>query len=596
MTPSSRSDAAWREARRLLHRHRGPLIGALALVAVNRLAALALPTASKYVVDEVIGRQRTGLLWPIALLVCPAVAIEVAAAFGASQVAGVSGLRAIAALRQELEARVAASPLPVLETDTGGTLASRIMTDPEHIRYLVGNGSVQIVASLLSAGLALGILFWLDTPLTLGVLLILALAGFAVSRSFRSIAQALEGVLRQQSELTGGLGQLFGGIRVVKAYLAERRESHRFARESHRLVRTSVRALREISILNAGGALASGMLGVLLLVAGGRAVAAGAMTVGSYVMYVWLTGYLLGPVFHVAASAGELGKAVAALKRIAELRERATEAEEDCGRRRVRSLTGSVDFESVGYAYEPGRPALRDVTLHAPAGSTTAVVGSNGSGKSTLCRLILAFDRPSSGRILIDGRDLATLERRSYRSNLGVVLQDDCLFDGTIADNIRYGRSQASWAEVDRAARLAHCDEFVSRMPDGYLTRVGDRGVRLSAGQRQRVAIARAFLVDPRILILDEATSHLDAESEGMIVDALRDLRRGRTTFIIAHRLSTIRGADQIIVLERGSVVECRLREAGDPLAEAITWVARTHPPGIAMDVAHRLGGNGHEH
>ena len=596
MTPSSRSHAAWREARRLLRRHRGPLIGALSLVAINRLAALALPTASRYVVDEVIGRQRSDLVWPVALLVCPAVAIEVAAGFGASQVAGVSGLRAIAALRQELQAHVAASPLPVLETDIGGTLASRIMTDPEQVRYLVGNGSVQIVASLLSAGLALGLLFWLNAPLTLGVLLIVALAGFAVSRSFRSIAQALEGVLRQQSELTGRLGQLFGGIRIVKAYLAERRESHRFARESHRLVRTSVRALREISILNAGGALASGMLGILLLVAGGRAVAAGAMSLGSYAMYVWLTGYLIGPVFHVAASAGELGKAVAAMGRIGELRERPTEVEEDLGRPRVRTATGTIDFECVCYAYPTGRPALRDVTLHAEAGSMTALVGPNGSGKSTLCRLILALDRPDAGRILMDGRDLATLDRRSYRSNLGVVLQDDWLFDGTIADNIRYGRPDASRVEVEAAARLAHCDEFVSRMPDGYLARVGDRGVRLSAGQRQRVAIARAFLVDPRILVLDEATSSLDAESEGMIVDALRDLCRGRTTFIIAHRRSTIRDADQIIVLDRGAVAECRTRAAGNPLAEAITWIARTHSPAVVVDGAHQVRGNSHGH
>jgi ABC-type multidrug transport system fused ATPase/permease subunit len=550
------SSATWREARGLLRRQRGPLILALLLVVANRLAALALPAASRYVVDEVIGRQRSERLGLIALLACAALAIETAAAFGAMQVAGVAGQRAIAALRQELQARVVGLPLRRLDASNSGALAARVMTDSEQVRFLVGNGLVQLVASMLTASLALGLLFWLDAPLTLAVLAIMGLVILGVRRGFRQITTALEGVIRRQAELTGWFSQVVGGVRVVKAYVAERHEAQRFARESHQLVRQSLRALRGISLLSASSTLAAGSLGVLLLVVGGRAVAAGEMSLGSYVMYVWLTGYLLGPVVHIAGSAGELGKAGAALGRIAELRKLATEAEEDRPRELLQRVLGTVDFEDVSYGYVPERLALRAVSLHAPAASTTALVGPNGSGKSTLCRLLLAYDRPTAGRILIDGHDLATLQRRRYRSRLGVVLQDDVLFEGTIADNIRYGRPRASLTEMQVAGRLAHCDEFATRLPDGYSTLVGERGMRLSAGQRQRVAIARAFLVDPRILILDEATSSLDAESEGLIQDALRFLCRGRTTFVIAHRLSTVRSADQILVLNQGGIVE----------------------------------------
>lgn len=550
------SHVAWGEARRLLRRCRGRLTVALAFVTVNRLAALALPISSKYVVDDVIIGQRSRILGPMALLVCAAIAIEAVSAFGAAQVAGVAAQRAIAELRQELQARVAGLPLRQIDTSPSGALVARVMTDPEQIRYLVGNGLVQLVASLLTAALALGLLFWLDPSLTLAVLAIVGLVGLGVDSAFRQITESLQGVMRQQAELTGWLGQVLGGVRVVKAYAAERHVAYRFARESHRLVRENLQALRGVSLLNAGSSLAASALGVLLLVAGGRAVGADDMSLGSYVMYIWLAGCLLGPVFHIAASAGELGKAVAALGRIREIRKLATEEEEDRSRHRIPRVVGTINFDEVSYGYAPDRLALRAISLHAPAGSTTALVGPNGSGKSTLCRLLIAHDRPAAGRILVDGHDLASLHRRVYRSYLGVVLQDDVLFDGTITDSICYGRPGASLTEVQAAARLAYCDEFVARLAEGYSTRIGERGLHLSAGQRQRVAIARAFLVDPRILVLDEATSSLDAESEGMIQDALRILCRGRTTFVIAHRLSTVRDADQIIVLDQGSITE----------------------------------------
>ena len=546
----------WREADRLIRRERRPLLLALLLTATNRAAALALPTGSRYVVDEVIGGQRGDELWLVAILVGAAIAIEAGAGLGAIRLAGAAGQRASAGVRQELQARIVGLPLRRLEASPAGALAARVMTDSEQVRFLVGSGLVQLLASVLTATLALGLLFSINAPLTLAVLTVVGLAGFGLRCSFRRIRTVLEVVLRRQSELAGRLSQVLGGIRVVKAYAAERHETYRFVLDSHHLVRESVRALRDLSVLGASVPLASGTLGALVLVVGGRAVAAGGMSLGDLVMYAWLLGFLLGPVTHVAASAGELGKAMAALGRIADLRALPTEAEEDGSCNRLHRIVGAVDFEDVSYGYATDHLALCGVRFHVPPGSMFAVVGANGSGKTTLCRLLLAYDRPTAGRILIDGQDMTTLDRQGYRSRLGVVGQDDVLFHGTIGDNIRYARPRASLAALRAAARLAHCDEFVAGLPEGYSTLVGERGLGLSAGERQRIAIARAFLADPRILVLDEPTSSLDADSERLVQHALRVLAHGRTTFVVTHHLTCARGADQILMLDRGSVVE----------------------------------------
>jgi subfamily B ATP-binding cassette protein MsbA len=585
MTPPTSS--AWREVRGLLRRHRRAITGALVLVGVSRVAAMGLPTASRYVVDEVIGRQQGDRLGLVALLVCAAISVEAIAGFAAAQIAGVAGQRAVAGLRQELQARVLALPLRRLEDSPTAVLAARVMADSDQVRYLVGNGLVQLIASALTATLALGLLFHIDASLTLCVLALVGLVGLGVGYTFRRISTGFERVIRCQAELTGRFCHVLGGIRVVKAFAAEPGEAIRFTKESHRLLRESLAVLRQISLLSAGNTLAAGSIGVLLLVLGGPAVAGGDMSLGSYVMYVWLSGFLLAPVLHVAGSSSELGKAVAAAGRIAALRELPTEVEEDRTRLRIRQVVGAVELEDVSYRYRAGRLALSQVSFRAPAGSTTALVGRNGSGKSTLCRLLLGYDRPTAGRILIDGRDLSTLDRRTYRSRLGVVLQDDLLFDGTVAENIRYGRRDAPLGEVQAAARLAHCEEFIGRLPEGYSTLVGERGMRLSAGQRQRVAIARAFLADPRILVLDEATSNLDAEGEEMIEDALRLLCRSRTTFVVAHRLSTVRFADQILVLDGGAIAA--LGTYHELLASRGAFAA-------AGRVAALSGGNGREH
>jgi subfamily B ATP-binding cassette protein MsbA len=300
---------------------------------------------------------------------------------------------------------------------------------------------------------------------------------------------------------------------------------------------------------------------VVVLVVGGRAVALGAMTLGDLAMYAFLVGLLAAPLVQIAVAGGEAGKAIAGLARINALRSVSTEAEEDRDRAPVRSIAGAVELERVSFEYVPGVPVLREVSLFVRAGSTVALVGPSGAGKSTLCRLLLAFERPTHGRVLVDGRDLALLRRGEHRAHLGVVLQDDFLFHGSIADNIRFGRPGAAMEDVRVAGALAHCEEFVEQLAAGYDTIIGERGVRLSGGQRQRVAIARAILADPRILILDEATCHLDAENEALVRDALRVLSRGRTTFVIAHRMTTVRDADQIVVMRDGRVVECGTHE-----------------------------------
>jgi ABC-type multidrug transport system fused ATPase/permease subunit len=581
---------AWVEAAALLRRYRGPLVLALLLVVMNRLAALALPAASKYVVDEVIVGRRPGLLLPVALVVCTAVVVEAAAAFGAAHLAGVAGQRAIAEVRRGLQERVLRLPLRRIDAAQSGTLAARVMADAEQVRYLVGSGLVQLTSSVLTATLALAVLSWFNASAAFALLTILAVLLVGLAAGFRRIFATLATVTQLRAELTGRLVEVVGGARVVKAYVAERCEAHRFAKEAHRLLRHSIRAIRGISLFNAGTTLVAGAIGVLVLIVGGRAGAGGTMSLGSLVMYLSLTGFLLGPVVQIAAAAGDLGNAVAALERIAELRAFATEAEEDRALGRLPHVHGTVDFDQVSYAYVPGQLALREVSLHAPAGSTIALVGANGSGKSTLCRLLLAYDSPTGGRILVGGRDLAGVPRHDYRTRLGAVLQDDLLFDRTVAENIRYGRPKASLSEVHAVARQAHCAEFIELLPHGYSTVVGPRGARLSAGQRQRMVIARAFLANPQILVLDEATASLDAESEVLIRDAIRCLCQGRTTFIVVHDLTMAQTADQILVLDSGAVVE-RGRHEELLGREALYWklyhLCREHSRGMSAGVRH---------
>jgi subfamily B ATP-binding cassette protein MsbA len=403
---------------------------------------------------------------------------------------------------------------------------------------------------------ALGYLFYLNWHLTTITLLLLGAFGGMMAVAF----SRLRPIFRERSvinaEVTGRLAETLGGIRIVKAYTAERREALVFTRGAHKLFRNVARSMVGVSAVGAVSTVIVGVIGVLMIVVGGRSILSGAMTVGEFVTYIFFTGMVAAPLISIASIGTQISEAFAGLDRIREIRAMMTEDEETAGFPPIERLRGDVAFEDVVFEYAEGVPVLKGVSFEASAGSTTALVGSSGSGKSTLISLVMAFNRPKRGTIRVDGQDLSRMRLRDYRAHLGAVLQESFLFDGTIADNIAYAKPGATRAEVEAVARIAHCDEFVKGFEQGYDSIVGERGVKLSGGQRQRISIARAILADPTILILDEATSSLDSESEAYIQDGLKRLRQGRTTFVIAHRLSTIRSADQILVLEHGAIVE----------------------------------------
>jgi len=547
---------AWQEARELIWRHRSRLLLGLALMMVNRLAGLVLPGSSKVLIDEVIGKGRAELLGTIALAVGAATLIQALTSFGLSQILGVAAQRAITEMRKAVQAFVLRLPIGYFDSTKTGILISRVMTDAEGIRNLVGTGLVQLIGGLVTAGIALGVLFWLNWQLTAISILILALFGGGMAFAFAKLRPLFRERGKLNADVTGRLAETLGGIRIVKAYHSERSERLVFARGAHGLFRNIATTMTGVSGLGAFAQLVVGAIGVLMILVGGRAILAGTMTLGDFIMYIFFVGLVAAPLISIASIGTQITEAFAGLDRIHELRRMTTEDADDAQKAPLHTLRGDVAFDHVTFAYKPGVPVLKDVSFKARAGSTTALVGSSGSGKSTLIGLVLAFNRPEKGRVLVDGRDLASVPLADYRTQLGVVLQDNFLFDGTVAENIAFARPHATRAEIEAVARIAHCEEFVEQFEQKYDTVVGERGVKLSGGQRQRIAIARAILADPRILVLDEATSSLDSESEAKIQDGLRALRRGRTTFVIAHRLSTIRSADQILVLEGGEIVE----------------------------------------
>ena len=550
------TSGAWVEARELVYAHRYRLALGLALMLVNRLSGLVLPASSKYLIDDVIANQRGDLLPTLALAVGASAVVQAVTAFALSQVLGVAAQRAITDMRKRVQAHVTRLPIGYFDSTKTGVLISRIMTDAEGIRNLVGTGLAQLTGGLVTAIIALVVLFYLSWQLTSVTLLILLAFAGAMATAFKRLRPLFRERGKINAEVTGRLNETLGGIRIVKAYTVERREQRIFASGAHRLLRNVARSITGVSAIAAVSTLVIGAIGVLMILVGGRAILDGTMTLGDFIAYVFFTGLMAAPLVQIASIGTQITEAFAGLDRIREIRRMATEDEEDAQRQPVPEVRGDVTCEHVWFEYTDGVPVLRDVSFVAPAGTTTALVGSSGSGKSTMISLILAFNRPKSGRVTVDGLDLASLRLRDYRRHMGVVLQENFLFDGTVAENIRFARPDATPEEIRDVSRTAHCDEFIQELEQGYDTVVGERGVKLSGGQRQRVAIARAILADPRILILDEATSSLDSESEGFLQDGLRQLRHGRTTFVIAHRLSTIQSADQILVIEGGEIVE----------------------------------------
>ena len=548
--------AAWAEAVALVRTHRKRLMLGMVLMLISRLAGMVLPWMSGYVIDDVIGPGRTDLLVPLALGAAAATLVQSGTGFALSQVLGVAAQRAITEMRKRVQQHVTRLPVGYFDSTKTGELISRVMTDAEGIRNLVGTGLAQLVGGFVTAIIGMGVLFYLNWRLTSLTLVVLVLFGVLMVKAFSILRPLFRERGKINAEVTGRLAETLGGVRVVKAYSVEKREQLVFAKGAHRLLRNVASTVTGVSATTAAGSLVIGLIGALIIVMGGRAIIAGVWTVGDLLRYLVFTSVVVAPVVQIASIGTQISEAFAGLDRIREILGTPTEVDEDAARVPINQIRGEISLEKVTFSYIDGVPVLRDVSLTAPPGSTTALVGSSGSGKSTLVSLLMAFNRPQAGRVLVDGRDLSTVKLADFRRQLGVVLQENFLFDGSVASNIGFARRHATRAEIESVSRVAHCDEFIRGFPDGYDTIVGERGVKLSGGQRQRVAIARAILADPRLLILDEATSSLDSESEAMIQDGLRALRRGRTTFVIAHRLSTIQSADQIVVLEDGQIIE----------------------------------------
>ncbi len=544
------------EARALVLEHRRPLAIGMALMLINRLAGLVLPGSSKFILDEVIGNGRAELLVPIAAVVATTTLIQALTGYALSQVVSVAAQGAIATMRKNVQSHVLRLPVQYFDSTKSGVLISRIMNDPEGIRNLVGTGLIQLVGGLLTAVIAFGILLALNWQLTLATLALLLIFAASMSTAFKRLRPVFRERGEITAEVTGRLAESLGGARLVKVYVAEKREEATFAAGVDRLFKNIALTITGTSVLSAVSMTIVGAISVLVMLVGGRAVLSNTMTTGELVAFVFYIGLMVAPLVQIASIGTQITEAFAGLDRIHEIRQVATEDKEDEAREPLVVVNGDVAFEGVSFEYKPDTPVLHELSFRAAAGSTTALVGPSGSGKSTLIGLVMAFYRPKVGRVLLDGRDLDRIRLRDYRNELGVVLQDNFLFDGTIRENIAYSKPHATEEEIRRASHIAHCDEFIDRFDNGFDTIVGERGVKLSGGQRQRVAIARAILADPRILILDEATSSLDSEAEAMIRDGLRTLRRGRTTFVIAHRLSTIQSADQILVLDNGNIVE----------------------------------------
>ncbi len=547
---------AWSEARELIWRHRRSLAAGLALMLVNRLSGLVLPASSKYLIDDILAKGRHDLLLPMAGAAAAAVIVQAITTYSLSQVVSIAAQRAIADMRMSVQKHVLHLPVSYFDSTKTGVLISRVMTDAEGVRNLVGTGLIQLTGGILTAIIGIVVLFALNWQLTAIMLVVLLSFGALMAVAFARLRPLFRERSVINAEVTGRLAESLGGIRILKVYVAEGREERLFGEGVYRLFNNVRRSITGTSIVGTGATLIIGTIGVLMIVVGGRAILNGTMTLGGLVMYIFFVGLVAAPLVQIASVGTQISEAFAGLDRIREIRDMTTEDQQDETLQPLGELEGSVEFRDVRFSYIKDTPVLQGVSFVAEAGSTTALVGSSGSGKSTLIGLVMAFNRPDSGQILVDGKDLETLRLRDYRAQLGVVLQDNFLFDGSIKENIAFARPDATDDEIRGVSRIAHCDEFINGFELGYDTIVGERGVKLSGGQRQRVAIARAILADPRIMILDEATSSLDSESEAMIRDGLRALRRGRTTFVIAHRLSTIESADQILVLEAGEIVE----------------------------------------
>jgi len=528
----------------------------LILVGINRFAGLVLPYSTKPFIDTVLRQHHANKLLPLVELVFTAAVVQAVTSFSLAQLMSKAAQRMIAEMRIKVQRHVGRLSVSFYDANQSGMLVSRIMYDVEGVRNLLGTGLVEFSGSMLATAMVFGYLLHKSPSLTLVVFSVLGLFVLALQRVFKFIRPIFRERGKINAEVQGRLNESLGGVRVIKGYHAEEREARVFVDGVFRLLNNIMRTITATSTMSLSATTLLGVIGGIVMWMGGHRVLSGQMTVGGYVQYSSLLIAMIAPIFQIVNIGTQLTEAVAGLDRTVELLNIEDEFVDPARTETMGPIRGDVTFENVTFSYEKGKLVLHDISFESKPGTVTALIGSSGSGKSTIISLICAFHKPDTGRVLIDGIDLSTVKLSDYRSQLGVVLQESFLFDGTIRENIMFSCPTATDEQFFSACRIACVDEFAERFPDHYDTIVGERGIKLSGGQRQRLSIARAILADPRILILDEATSSLDSESEAMIQEGLKFLMRGRTTFVIAHRLSTIRRADQILVVEGGLIVE----------------------------------------
>jgi ABC-type multidrug transport system fused ATPase/permease subunit len=553
---SQRLKALFPDIKALIAPRKGILALGMILMAINRVSGLVLPASTKFLIDDVIGKHRTEMLLPLLGAVVGATLIQGVTSFSLTQLLSKAAQRLIAELRRKVQAHVGRLPVAYFDANKTGALVSRIMNDVEGVRNLIGTGLVEFAGGLLTAAIALVVLFKISATMTLMAFAFLVGFGVVLNKAFATIRPIFRERAKLHAEVAGRLSESLGGVRVVKGYHAEEREEKTFGAGVQRLLDNVLKTLTSTSVMSLSSTVLLGIVGAVVMFVGTRQILAGTLTLGGFFTYTVFLGFLVAPIFQIVAIGTQLTEALAGLERTREI---LSESPEDADPRRtvlLASNAGDLEFDDVHFAYEEGKEVLHGVSFRAAPGTVTALVGPSGSGKSTIIGLVAAFHAPTGGRVLVDGVDLSTLRLDSYRPALGVVLQETFLFDGTIRENVAFSRPDAPEERILEACRIARVDEFAEGFEKRYDTIVGERGVKLSDGQRQRVSIARAILADPRILILDEATSSLDSESEALIQQGLSFLMKGRTTFVIAHRLSTIRRADQILVVENGIVTE----------------------------------------
>ncbi|MGA8766517.1 MAG: ABC transporter ATP-binding protein [Candidatus Acidiferrales bacterium] len=541
---------------KLIKPRRGILAIGFGLMLVNRVSGLVAPASLKYLFDNVIGKHEAYLLPRLVLAVIGATILQGMTSYSLTQLLSKSSQRMITELRIAVQAHIGRLPVSYYDANKTGVLVSRIMSDVEGVRNLIGTGLVDFAGGIVTAILALGYLLRVSVSMTAAAFVAVVIFGLGLSKAFRTIRPMYRARPKLNAEVTGRLTESLGGVRVVKGYHAEEREEKVFQGGVQKLLDNVLQTLTATSLMSFSATALMGIVTASMIFLGARNILAGTMSVGSLIAYMAFLAFLIAPVAQIASVGPQMTEALAGLERTREVLNEKLEDQDPQRTERLDRVEGRVVFENVDFAYDPGKPVLRGISFESAPGTSTALVGPSGAGKSTIIGLIAAFYVPTAGRVLVDGVDLAHVRLDSYRTQLGVVLQETFLFDGTIRENVAFARPEAREEEILAACRIARVDEFAEGFEKKYDTVVGERGVKLSGGQKQRVSIARAILADPRILILDEATSSLDSESEALIQEGLRFLMRGRTTFVIAHRLSTIRRADQILVVETGKIIE----------------------------------------